>query len=75
MLAIEKNRENYPILNQIYDILTELHNQVTQHTLCKVPAHIEIKGNEEEDKATKQAKDMSEMTTTSLRLLPSHHEG
>ena len=26
MLAIEKNRENHPILNQIYDILTELHN-------------------------------------------------
>ena len=24
MLAIENNRENNPILNQIYDILTEL---------------------------------------------------
>ena len=27
MLAIENNRQNHPILNQIYDILTELHNQ------------------------------------------------
>ena len=26
MLAIKNNRENYPILNQIYDILTKLHN-------------------------------------------------
>ena len=28
MLAIENNRENHPLLNQIYDILTELHEQV-----------------------------------------------
>ena len=27
MLAIEDNRENHPILNQIYDILAELLNQ------------------------------------------------
>ena len=27
MLAIEKNRENHPILNQMYDILIELHIQ------------------------------------------------
>ena len=27
MLAIENNRENHPILNHIFDILTELHNQ------------------------------------------------
>ena len=26
MLAIKNNRENHPILNQIYDTLTELHN-------------------------------------------------
>ena len=26
MLAIENNKENHPILNLIYDILTELHN-------------------------------------------------
>ena len=35
MLAIENNRENHPILNQIYDIQTELHNQGKQLTLCK----------------------------------------
>ena len=27
MLAIESNKENHPILNQIYDILEDLHNQ------------------------------------------------
>ena len=48
MLAIEKNIKNYPILNQIYDILTELHNQGKQITLCKIPAHIGIERNEEE---------------------------
>ena len=41
MLAIENNRENYPILMQIYDILVELHKQEKQIILCKVPAHIE----------------------------------
>ena len=35
MLAIENNRENHSILKQI----------------CKVLAHIEIKGNEKADKA------------------------
>ena len=66
MLAIENNRENHPILNQIYDILTELHNQGKQLTLCKVPAHIGIKGNEEADKAAKQAIYIPGMTTTRL---------
>ena len=27
ILSIENNRENHPILNQIYDILAELHKQ------------------------------------------------
>ena len=27
MLVIENNRENHPILNQIYNILAELHKQ------------------------------------------------
>ena len=34
--------------------------------LCKISAQIVIKGNEETDKATKQAIDMPEMTTTRL---------
>ena len=49
MLAIENNRENHPI----YDILEELNNQEKQITLCKIPARIGIKGNEEADKAAK----------------------
>ena len=52
MLAIDKNRENHPILNQIYDIL--------------VHAHIEIKENEEADKAAKQSIEMPGMTTTRI---------
>ena len=34
--------------------------------MCKVPAHIEIKGNEEVDKAAKLAIDIPEMATTRL---------
>ena len=66
MLAIENNRENHPILNQIYNILTKLHNQAKQLTLCKVPAHMGIKENEEADKAAKQAIDIPGMTTIRL---------
>ena len=51
MLAIENNRVNHPILNKIYDILTEFLNQGKQPTLYKVPAHIGVKGNEEAKKA------------------------
>ena len=36
MLNIENNRENHPILNQIYDILTELQNQGKRLALYKV---------------------------------------
>ena len=35
-------------------------------TLCKIPTHIGIKGNEETDKAEKQATNMPEMTMTRL---------
>ena len=38
-------------------------NQGKQLTLCKVPVHIGIKGNEEVEKAAKQAIDMLGMTT------------
>ena len=44
----------------------EFHNQGKQITLCKVPAHVGIKGNREADKASKQGIDMPEMTTTRL---------
>ena len=64
--GIKNKRENHPILNQIYDLLTEFHNQGKQLTLCKVPTHIGIIGNEEGDKAAKQATDMPGMTTTRL---------
>ena len=64
VLAIENNRENQPILNQIYEILTELQNQGKQLTLCKVPEHIGIKGCKEMDKAAKQA--IPGMTTAKL---------
>ena len=37
ILAIENNRVNHPILNQIYYILAELHSQRKRITLCKVP--------------------------------------
>ena len=43
ILVIENNRENHPILNQIYGILTELQNQGKQLTLRKVSAYIGMK--------------------------------
>ena len=52
-----------------YNVQAELQNQWKHILLCKVPAHIRIKGNEEADKA---AIDMSGMTTT--RLLHNHEE-
>ena len=64
MLDIENNRDNHPILNHIYDILAELHNQGKQITLSKVPTHIRIKGNEEADEASKQVIGMPRMTKT-----------
>ena len=60
MLAIENNRENLPILNHINVIQTELHNQGKQL------AHIGVKGNEETNKAAKQAIDIPRMTTIRL---------
>ena len=64
MLSIENNRENHPILNQMYDILTELQKQRKQLTLCKVSTHKGVKGNEEADKAAKQAIDIPGLITT-----------
>ena len=66
ILAIENNKENHPILNQIYNIQTELHSLGKQLTLCKVPAHIGVKVNEEADKAAEQAIDIPGMITTRL---------
>ena len=66
MLAVDNNRENRPILNQIYDIITKLYKQRKQDTLCKVPAHIGIKRNKEADGAAKQVIHMPKMTTTRL---------
>ena len=43
-----------------------LHNQGKQLILCKVPAHIGVKGNEVPNKATKQAIDIPMITTTRL---------
>ena len=69
-----RTTENHPILNQIYDTLAELHNQGKLITLCKIPTHIRIKGNEETDKAIKKAIDMPGMTMTTIshRLLPDY---
>ena len=52
-------------INQ-YDILAELQEQNKNIKICKVTAHIGIKGNNEVDKAAKNAIDMPGMTTTTL---------
>ena len=63
MQSIEYYKENQPMLNQIYDILAELQTKHNQIILCKVFAHIKIKGNVEANKAAKQAIDMTGITT------------
>ena len=55
MHSIKCNKQNYPILSQIYDILTELQAQ-DKKILCKILALLGIKGNK---KAKKQAIDKS----------------
>ena len=52
--VIEYNKEQNPILNQIYDILADLQKQKNQITLCKVLTLVGVRGNEEADKAAKQ---------------------
>ena len=37
---IKHNKENHPLLNQIYDILAELQAQNKKIITCKVPTHI-----------------------------------
>ena len=66
MQFIEYNKENHLILNQIYDIQRKPQNQDKQIILCKVPAYIGIKENEEADKAAKQAIDMLGITIKRL---------
>ena len=50
MQSIKYNKENRPLLCQIYDILGEIQTQDKQ---LLVIAHIVIKGNEVVDKTTK----------------------
>ena len=52
------NKENHPIINQIYYILVELLAQDKIITLCKLPAYKKIK--------EKEAIDVSGVTTTRL---------
>ena len=61
LTEFENNRENHPILNQIYDILGELYNQ--GKLINNVPAHKGIRQNEDADKVAKQAIDMLGITT------------
>ena len=46
-ISIEYNKENYPLLNQIYDIIEETQNQNKKIILSKVPAYMEIKGKQD----------------------------
>ena len=63
MQSIENNKVNHPMLNQIYDILTELQSLDKKINLCKVPVHVGVKVNEEADKAAKEAIDTPRVTT------------
>ena len=45
MKSIEYNKENHPILNEIYDILAEHQNQDKQIILFEAPVRMSNKGN------------------------------
>ena len=49
--VIEYNKEQNPILNQIYDILADLQKQIT---FWKAPICIGVTGNKEADKIAKK---------------------
>ena len=66
MQSIEYNKENHPILNQMYDILAELHEQDKKIILYKVPAHMGNKEYKKTDKLAKEAIDLPGMTTRRL---------
>ena len=57
--SIKFNKENHPILNQIFDMLAELKNQGKHIILRKVPVHMGIEKNE----AVKEAIFMLGMAT------------
>ena len=63
MQSIEYNKENHPILNQTHDNLAELQEKDKKIIMCKVLAHMRIKGNKE---AAKEALDMPGVITTRL---------
>ena len=50
--VIEYNKEQNPILNQIYDILADVQKQIT---LCKILSHVWVRENKKIDKSSKQA--------------------
>ena len=58
--SIEYNKENHPILNQIYDILADLKKSLPVRSS---PTQ-ECGGNEEANKAAKQSVNMPGVTTT-----------
>ena len=50
----------------MYDILAELQKQDKEIVMCKVLAHIQIKGSEEADKSVNKSIDIQGITMTIL---------
>ena len=71
---IQRNWENYPLLNQIYDILTELINQEKHTTICNISTRIGIKGNETNGKENNRYARNDYNQTTLYRLHSSYLE-
>ena len=57
MQSIKFNRQNHPLLNQIYDMLAKLKNQGKHIILWKkVPVHMGMKDNKTADKVANKQK-------------------
>ena len=66
MQSIKLDNRNYPILNYKNEIMTDFQTQWKHATLCNIPAHMRIKGNEAAYETAKEAVEIPGMTTTRL---------
>ena len=53
--SIKKQRSDQPLVQQVLTGLTELHHMGKVITICKVPAHVGVSGNEKADIAAQEA--------------------
>lgn len=64
--AISQQNPKHPLVQSIQTVLSRLHNRQRKITLCKVPSHVGIIGNEAADKAANEAQNIPGLHTTCI---------